>query len=138
MLYRKFIVAARSDNANSFGLHGLILMAKSGETWEVGVNHLCLLKQRDFVQVGVGKFGRLAWEVLGFEIPRRLLTSAPQEIVDKTWPPEPLPEVDFEDAAAQVAEILGAEGARSQKTVCRPCDLCKRCDKIDACEHYPY
>lgn len=42
------------------------------------------------------------------------------------------------EAASQVAALIGAEGARSQKTVCRPCDKCSRCTLLDKCEHYPY
>lgn len=79
---KPFKVASVSDNLNSFGLTGMILMAVDGEAWEVGASSFYVKKKGDVVQVPVvGKSGR-NFASLGFEIPRRL-PDAPPGVVDE-------------------------------------------------------
>ncbi|MCX7429378.1 MAG: hypothetical protein NTW96_27610 [Planctomycetia bacterium] len=84
MQYKTFAVAALSNSRNSFGLRGVVLIAEDGEAWEVGVNHLCLLRQGSLVSVGVRALGHRDWATLGFEIPREL-PDAPKAVVDEAW-----------------------------------------------------
>jgi hypothetical protein len=81
---KAFNVASVSDNLNSFGLRGMILIAGDGEAWEVGASNLHVKKKGDVVQVPVvGKAGR-NFAGLGFEIPRRL-PDAPAGVVEEVW-----------------------------------------------------
>ena len=71
-------VAAISDNANAFGLHGVVILAKPGRAWEVGlsVDKLRNWRQGDIVQLPVRARGEGGWEPdwprIGAEIPRDL------------------------------------------------------------------
>lgn len=81
---KAFKVASVSDNTNSFGLTGMILIAADGEAYEVGASYLHVKKKGDVVQVPVvGKAGR-NFASLGFEIPRRL-PDAPPGVVEEVW-----------------------------------------------------
>lgn len=83
---RQFVVASRSSNTNAFGPHGLILVAKSGEAWEVA-RHIPL-EERNLVVKGFA----FVFELLpsgmpnfrGCEIPRRL-PNAPAAVVAEVW-----------------------------------------------------
>jgi hypothetical protein len=81
---KAFKVASVSENTNSFGLTGMILIAGDGEAYEVGASSLYVKKKGDVVQVPVvGKTGR-NFASLGFEIPRRL-PDAPAGVVEEVW-----------------------------------------------------
>ena len=81
---KAFKVASVSDNTNSFGLRGMILIAVDGEAYEVGASSLYVKKKGDVVRVPVvGKSGR-NFANLGFEIPRRL-PDAPAGVVEEVW-----------------------------------------------------
>jgi hypothetical protein len=81
---KAFNVASVSDNLNSFGLRGMILIAHDGEAWEVGASYLHVKKKGDVVQVPVvGEAGR-NFASLGFEIPRKL-PDAPAGVVEEVW-----------------------------------------------------
>lgn len=81
---KPFTVASVSENCNSFGLTGMILMARDGEAWEVGASSLYVKAKGDIVQVPiVGKAGR-NFASLGFEIPTRL-PDAPAGVVEEVW-----------------------------------------------------
>lgn len=81
---KTFKVAAVSSNRNSFGLTGMILMARDGEAWQVGANDLNRRAKGTLIQVQViGKRGR-NFAALGFEIPERL-SKAPRKVVAEVW-----------------------------------------------------
>lgn len=81
---KTFKVASVSENTNSFGLTGMILMARDGEAYEVGASSLYVKAKGDIVQVPiVGKAGR-NFASLGFEISTRL-TDAPPGVVEEVW-----------------------------------------------------
>lgn len=81
---KPFMVASVSENTNSFGLTGIILIAADGEAYEVGASSLYVKKKGDVVQVPVvGENGR-QFANLGFEVPRRL-PDAPAGVVEEVW-----------------------------------------------------
>lgn len=80
-------VFAISNNRNAFGLSGVILMARDGSSWEIGVN---LLSGVNTLSIGDtlrgvpdGSDPGLV-SGLAYEIPRRLKT-APPEIISALW-----------------------------------------------------
>lgn len=81
---KAFTVASVSENRNSFGLTGMILMARDGEAWEVGASHLYVKAKGDIINVPVvGKTGR-NFASMGFEIPTRL-PDASAGVVGEVW-----------------------------------------------------
>lgn len=81
---KAFTVASVSDNTNSFGLTGMILVAADGEAYEVGASYMHVKKKGDVVRVPVvGKTGR-NFASLGFEIPRKL-PDAPAGVIEEVW-----------------------------------------------------
>ncbi|MBI2806113.1 MAG: hypothetical protein HYX68_14120 [Planctomycetes bacterium] len=81
---KAFMVASVSENLNSFGLTGMILMAGDGEAWEVGASSLYVKAKGEIIHVPVvGKTGR-NFASLAFEIPTRL-PDAPAGVVDEVW-----------------------------------------------------
>lgn len=76
MKNKLFKVVSVSKNVNSFGLRGHVLVARNGEAWEVGANHLNSKK--------IGEVVSLHGSFSDFEIPRRLPT-APKNVVDEVW-----------------------------------------------------
>jgi hypothetical protein len=96
---KQFKCVALSENRDSFGLRGAILLARDGEAWEVGVHDL------DAPQVGK-VYGVLTpaahvardpyWYLFGWEIPRRL-PNAPARLVATAWPP-PVQKNPLEDS----------------------------------------
>jgi hypothetical protein len=95
-LTRRFKVAAVSQQANSFGLHGHMLIAANGEAWEVGRSRGRWHADQPFNQGDVVRVPlvptstsddapiALNWARLSCEIPRRL-PDAPQAVVDEFW-----------------------------------------------------
>ena len=103
--FKTFKVVAISSNANSFGLHGHVLMAWDGETWEVGRTRYVgpsgegLWQVGDEIKVpywegaivgynddGTDKQGYrpLDWGRVGVEIPAPL-PRAPRQVVRQVW-----------------------------------------------------
>lgn len=82
---KKFKVAAISSNRNSFGLTGVVLVAKDGQAFEVGSNDLHLPKEGDVLEVPTKAGIGLDWAKLGYEIPRALDPPAPPEVVEQVW-----------------------------------------------------
>ena len=83
--HKQFVVASRSSNVNAFGHHGLILMARDGEAWEVSR----YLYAEDFAKTAKGCV--LTFPIVngrpqftGCEIPRRL-PDAPANVVAEVW-----------------------------------------------------
>jgi len=90
---KRFKVASRSSNHNSFGLYGHILVAKDGETWQVGRsrgpwNEEWTPGTEVFIPFYVRTDGMLssdlAWSQCSVEIPRKL-AKAPEHIVNEIW-----------------------------------------------------
>lgn len=86
-----FKVASVSANTNSFGLTGMILIAKNGEAWQVGANSLNVKKKGDVIRVPVDERRGLEWWTLGFEIPERLKENAPEGVIREVWGKEEEP-----------------------------------------------
>lgn len=79
-----FKIASVSSNTNSFGLTGMILIARDGEAWQVGANSYYLRTKGDVVRVPLtGKRDR-NFAALGFEIPEKL-QDAPPPVVKEVW-----------------------------------------------------
>ena len=84
-LYRIFRI---SQNTNSFGLHGVWVMRRNGETWEIGISSFRLagLKLYDIIKVPQMHLEGAQPCFAGFaEIPRRIKPDPPQEVIDKVW-----------------------------------------------------
>lgn len=81
---KTYLVASVSENTNSFGLRGMVLVADNGEAWEVAANDLNLKAKGDRVTTPVDRQGFPTFVGLGFEIPRQL-GNAPQIVVDEIW-----------------------------------------------------
>ena len=77
-------VIAVSDNTNSFGLHGVVVVSPRGEAWRLGSNGLHLPKKGDELNPEMTGDGP-EWGKLGFEIPERL-ENAPEAVVKEAWP----------------------------------------------------
>ena len=77
---KQFKVVAVSTRTNSFGLYGMVLVAKDGEAWEVGANSINVKKKGDIITVPV----RHSWAEFQFEIPNRL-EDAPEPVIQEVW-----------------------------------------------------
>lgn len=84
---RTYRVAAVSSNRNSFGLRGHILMAETGETWEVlRSDYTGHRRWRDGEDIAVrlDTYGQPQWHRRAVECPRRL-PAPPAEVVRELW-----------------------------------------------------
>lgn len=79
-----FKLASLSSNTNSFGLRGAVLVARDGDAWEVGINHLAvdhLRSNGNKVTLDVDDEGHIHGSpVFSFEIPRKF-PKAPPEVI---------------------------------------------------------
>lgn len=80
---KQFKVAAVSRNANAFGLRGMVLMARDGESWQVGANSLNVRKQGAVIDVPLSD-GQPNFSALSFEIPSRMTKPGP-EVIEAVW-----------------------------------------------------
>lgn len=76
--YKEFKVVSVSQNTNSFGLYGMILVARDGEAWQVAANYL------NKKEKGKVFIAREDFYGMGFEIPERL-PSPPAEALAKIF-----------------------------------------------------
>ncbi len=84
---KEFKVVSRSHNANGFGLHGHILLARDGEAWEVARSVGSWNEDWDkgkVVNVILDNCNVPTWAFMNCEIPRRL-PNAPQGVVDEVF-----------------------------------------------------
>lgn len=83
---KPFKVVAISGNTNSFGLNGMVLVAKDGEAYEAAkYNAISPLKRGDIVNVPISySTGEPQWAMAGFEIPFKK-PNAPTEVVNEIW-----------------------------------------------------
>ena len=92
MPHKPFKVASVSSNPNSFGLHGHIMVAEDGESWEVGRSRAEYPGPWERLQVvdvplkedPVRHITVPAWEEVHCEIPRRL-PDAPPNVMAEVW-----------------------------------------------------
>jgi len=87
VMTQQFRVASISTKANSFGLHGHIMVATTGEAWEVARSRGCHLPAWNKGQdITVPLDGLLApeWHRLNCEIPRQL-PRAPKGVVKEIY-----------------------------------------------------
>ncbi len=82
---KTFRVASVSENTNSFGLTSMILMAKNGEAWTVGANHLNVKKKGTDISVNCCESGHPNWASKGYEIPIRMPIDAPKGVIDEIF-----------------------------------------------------
>jgi hypothetical protein len=80
----QFKVVSVSSNTNSFGLYGVIMVAKDGTAYEVGINYLGKPNKGQVLNAAVSENGNLVSLEVGYEIPRKLPT-APQKVVKEIW-----------------------------------------------------
>jgi hypothetical protein len=78
---KQFKVVARASKCNSFGLRGIVLLARDGEGWEVGANEINDKKMGEVLDVPLSEIGEPMWEKFGFEIPRRYTDAPPAVII---------------------------------------------------------
>lgn len=76
----QFKVAAVTENTNSFGLRGMVLISSDGTAYEVAANHLNVKNPGDVVSVPFP----INWAKLGYELPRQL-PKAPPEVIREVW-----------------------------------------------------
>jgi hypothetical protein len=82
---KRFKVAAVSSNANSFGLHNVVLVAKDGEAWSVKASQYNL-PEKGMTYIPNKTRNGWGWaEGWGFEIPERLHPDAPPAVVSEVW-----------------------------------------------------
>lgn len=82
---KHFKVVAISTNHNSFGLHGVVVVARDGQAYEVGASDLHLPKEGDVLAVPTKPGLGLDWGKFGYEIPRELAPPASPEVVRQVW-----------------------------------------------------
>jgi hypothetical protein len=81
---KRFKVAAVSSNSNSFGLTGMVLVARDGTAYQVGASDLHLRRKGSVIAVPITGRRCLNFAQLGFEIPERL-PQAPSAVVAEVW-----------------------------------------------------
>lgn len=72
-----------SENYNSFGLRGHVMMARDGEAWKAAASDFHRKKQGKVLTVFCMD-DCPQWYQLGFEIPERL-ENAPPNVVAEVW-----------------------------------------------------
>lgn len=82
---KEYKVAAISDNTNSFGLHGFVVMAEDGEAYQLGGNYLQKGRYpQGTIIVAKTVNDQPNWSALGFEIPEEL-PKAPAKLAASLW-----------------------------------------------------
>lgn len=82
----QFKVAAISKNANSFGLYGVIIIAKDGTTFQLGMSMFNRPNEGDILDCTIGATTGNLLGIPGrnYEIPQKL-TDAPYTVVKALW-----------------------------------------------------
>jgi hypothetical protein len=85
LVHEQFKVVNVSNNTNSFGLYGVVILAKSGKAFEIGVGSLYKPKAGQMLNATLTESGNLDnIEGISYEIPR-MLEDAPQYVVDEVY-----------------------------------------------------
>lgn len=79
-----FKVVTVSSNANSFGLQGVILMARDGEAYEAAHGQQGIPAKGETVAMPLDENGQIAWGAAGYEIPRKL-PAPPNQVISEVW-----------------------------------------------------
>jgi hypothetical protein len=86
MYIKLFKVVTISKNTNSFGLYGVIIMAKDGQAYQIAVSHLYKPEKGDvlsaYVSENTGKLLRII--SINHELQEELPT-APMDVVKEVW-----------------------------------------------------
>lgn len=77
---KQFKVVTVSENTNSFGLYGMVLMARDGEAWQVGASYINVKKKGDIITL------ENSWADHQFEIPEQL-DDASESVINEVWGP---------------------------------------------------
>jgi len=81
--HQEFIVAAKSQNTNSFGLHRYIMVARDGTAWAVLRTLSFPWETNQILQVPLVK-GEATWGSFGVECPEKISNPEP-ELLEKIW-----------------------------------------------------
>ena len=84
---KQFKVATVSQNTNSFGLRGFILVAKDGQAFEAAANYLNVPNKGDIITLPGTTDGtrtRFNFAKKSYEIPHPL-SQAPSDVVKEIW-----------------------------------------------------
>ena len=85
LFYEQFRIASVTNKTNSFGLYGVIILAKSGRAFEIGVGSIYEpIKGKEWSCKLSEANNLLEIEGVGFELPRRL-SDAPQGVIDEVF-----------------------------------------------------
>lgn len=95
MYLKKFVVASVSSNTNSFGLYGVVIVAKDGQTFEVACNRLNVPEKDEIVKVWLNEKTHNLLQIIGHncEIPTRL-KDAPKSITSSLFKAKVKPNKD--------------------------------------------
>jgi len=85
----ELVVATVSDNRNSFGLRGMVLISRDGSVWQVATSYLHAQEVGMVVRVPVVD-GTCQFASLGWELPEKL-PDAPKDVVEAVWASVPAP-----------------------------------------------
>ena len=90
LVAKPFRVAAVSENTNSFGLYGHILVARDGEAFQAGasVHHRRQQGETVLLKKMPGAADYRNWAELGFEIPEAM-PLCPRDVLDQVWSESP-------------------------------------------------
>ena len=80
--HKTFKVVSRSENANSFGLHGLVVVARDGEAWEIAANSIYDKQQGTSVYQNIDNPKNPTFD--GYELPRKL-PQCPKDVVAEIY-----------------------------------------------------
>lgn len=82
---KEFKVVSVSSNTNSFGLHGVIMVARDGESYQGAKGqNMSPIKRGDIITVPLNSNEEPEFYKVGFEIPSKL-ANAPKDVIDQIW-----------------------------------------------------
>lgn len=79
---QSFVVVAISDNTNSFGLWGHVVVNQQGHAYQIGLNYMRKRHINDVMRIPVSDDMTPQWHLIGAEIPQRL-DDMPKEFLAK-------------------------------------------------------
>ena len=86
---KEFKVVSVSSNTNSFGLYGVIMIARDGEAYEIAVGSLYKPNRGDIIikdSILNPEYKQISYSFRGisYELPRNL-PEAPKEVIREVW-----------------------------------------------------
>lgn len=88
MKTKEFKVATVSNNANAFGLRGMIVVARDGEAWELAASYLNVLPMNTIFTVNLDKRNNPIWN--DYECPT-LMKRPPASVIAEIWDEKAVP-----------------------------------------------